>query len=89
MISRTRNNHSAKFKAEVAVSALREHATISELASKHDVHATVIHRWKCQVLASMEAGGSGKRERRATPLTRHTPGDPRQDWPVECGMGFQ
>ena len=57
---RTRKNHPANFKAKVALAALREDAPISELASKYGVHATVIHRWKREALASMEAGFSGK-----------------------------
>lgn len=59
-MSRTRKNHPASFKAQVALSALREDAPISELALKYGVHATVIHRWKREALASMEAGFSGK-----------------------------
>lgn len=61
-MSRTRKNHPASFKAKVALSALREDAPISELAVKYGVHATVIHRWKKEALASMEAGFSGKLE---------------------------
>ncbi len=59
-MSRTRKNHPASFKAKVALSALREDAPVSELALKYGVHATVIHRWKKEALASMEAGFSGK-----------------------------
>jgi len=62
-MSRTRKNHPASFKAKVALSAIREDAPISELASKYGVHATVIHRWKREALASMEAGFSGKLEK--------------------------
>ena len=65
-MSRTRKNHPANFKAKVALSALREDATISELALKYGVHATVIHRWKREALVSMEAGFSGKREKSRT-----------------------
>ncbi len=61
-MSRTRKNHPASFKAKVALSALREDAPVSELALKYGVHATVIHRWKKEALASMEAGFSGKLE---------------------------
>lgn len=63
-MSRVRKNHPASFKAKVALSALREDAPISELASKYGVHATVIHRWKREALASMEEGFSGKGEKR-------------------------
>ena len=65
-MSRTRKNHPASFKAKVALSALREDAPISELALKYGVHATVIHRWKREALASMEAGFSGKSEKTNT-----------------------
>jgi transposase len=59
-MSRTRKNHPARFKAQVALSALREDTPVSDLALKYGVHATVIHRWKKEALASMEAGFSGK-----------------------------
>ena len=62
-MSRSRKNHPANFKAKVALSALREDAPVSELALKYGVHATVIHRWKKEALASMEAGFSGKLEK--------------------------
>lgn len=61
-MSRTRKNYSAKFKSQVVLSALREDAPISELSSRYGVHSTVIHRWKKEALASMEAGFSGKIE---------------------------
>ena len=70
-MSRTRKNHPASFKAQVALSALREDAPVSELALKYGVHATVIHRWKKDALASMEAGFSGKLEKAATDNESH------------------
>jgi len=59
-MSSTRKNHPASFKARVALSALREDATISELSLKYGVHTSVIHRWKKEALVSMGAGFSGK-----------------------------
>lgn len=70
-MSRTRKNHSAVFKAQVALSALREDMPVSELALKYGVHATVIHRWKKEALASMEAGFSGKLEKASTDHAAH------------------
>jgi len=65
-MSSTRKNHPANFKAKEALAAFREDAPISELAIQYGVHATVIHRWKREALASMEAGFSGKREKAHT-----------------------
>jgi transposase len=62
-MSRIRKSHSADFKAKVALAALREDATLAELSTRYGVHATVIHRWKKDALASMTAGFSGKQER--------------------------
>ena len=62
-MSRIKKNHPASFKAQVALSALREDAPISELSIKYGVHATVIHRWKKEALVSMKAGFSGKLEK--------------------------
>ena len=46
-----RKVHSAAFKAQVALAALREDRTVSQLTSKYGVHATLIHGWKKQLLA--------------------------------------
>lgn len=62
-MSKIRKHHSAEFKAQVALAAIREDATIAELTSRYGVHATVIHRWKKEAIASLTAGFSGKQER--------------------------
>lgn len=62
-MSRTRKSHSAQFKAKVVLEALREDTPVSELALKHGVHATVIHRWKKEAAMLIESGFSGKQEK--------------------------
>lgn len=59
-MSKIRKNYPAKFKAQVALSALREDASVAELSVRYGVHPTVINRWKKEALASMEAGFSGQ-----------------------------
>jgi transposase len=54
-MARKRTRHTAGFKAQVALAALKEDRTVSELASKFDVHPTLIHGWKKQLLAGAES----------------------------------
>jgi transposase-like protein len=49
-MARTRKSHTAVFKAQVAFAAVKGDKTISELASLHGVHPTMIHAWKKQLL---------------------------------------
>jgi transposase len=49
-MKRSRRNHSSKFKARVALEALRGDATLTELGSRHGVHATQIAAWRKQAL---------------------------------------
>jgi transposase len=48
---RPRRNHSAAFKAPVALEALRGEKTLAELAAHHDVHANQITTWKNELLS--------------------------------------
>jgi transposase len=50
MTRRTRRNHSAVFKAKVAMAAIKGDKTLAELAQAFDVHANQITQWKTQLL---------------------------------------
>lgn len=52
---RPRRNHSAPFKAKVALAALRGDKTLAELAEQYDVHANQITRWKQPAMENMAA----------------------------------
>ena len=45
-----RRNFDPSFKAKVALEALRERKTLSELASQYDLHPNQIANWKQQLL---------------------------------------
>jgi transposase-like protein len=61
-MKRTRRNHSASFKAKVALAAIKRDKTLVELAEQFDVHPNQISDWKQQVLdrASTVFEGPGK-----------------------------
>jgi len=52
---RKRKQYQAGFKAQVALAALKEDRTVNELASKFDVHPTLIHGWKKQLVVGAES----------------------------------
>lgn len=59
-----RKQHTAAFKAQVAVAAVKGDRTVNELAGQYGVHPTMIHGWKKLLLASVEevfAKGGGAR----------------------------
>jgi transposase-like protein len=50
-MKRTRRNHGAAYKAQVALVAVRGDKTLAELAEPFRIHPTQITEWKQQLLA--------------------------------------
>ena len=63
MAKRPRRNHSAAFKAKVALAAVKGEKTLAELAQQFDVHPNQVTQWKAQLLegaAGVFGGGGGE-----------------------------
>jgi putative transposase len=57
-----RRNHSAQFKAKVAMAAAKGDKTIAELSSEFGVHPNQITQWKKQLLESLPEIFSHRRQ---------------------------
>ena len=69
MTKRTRRNHTAGFKAKVALAAIKGDRTLADLAQLFDVHPNQITTWKAQLLeGAASVFGSGATSAEATPV---------------------
>lgn len=68
-----RKRHTAAFKAQVALAAVKNDRTANELASQYGVHPTLVNTWKKQLVhgaeqvfaAKLNAGGNDGEARQA------------------------
>lgn len=60
-----RKYHTAEFKAKVALEAIREVKTASQIASEYQVHVAQVSQWKKQALDQMAESFATKRARDA------------------------
>jgi transposase len=64
-MSKKRNRYTPEFKAKVALAALRNEETISELAARFGVHPTMINSWKRALLeGAAEVFDNGRNSRK-------------------------
>ncbi len=49
-MKRPRRNHSAAFKAKVAIAAVKGDQTLASLAERYDVHPNQITQWKTELM---------------------------------------
>jgi putative transposase len=70
-----RKNHTAAFKAQVALAAVKNDQTVNQLAGHFGIHATLVHSWKKQLAQGAEQvftsgvkGGSADAEAREAEL---------------------
>ena len=69
-MKRTRRNHTAAFKAKVALAAIKGEKTLAELGVQYDVHTNQITQWKSElILRSIEifATAAERKEAAAVP----------------------
>ena len=67
-----RKSYSSKFKAKVALEAIKGEYSIAELSSKHEVHSNQISNWKGIFLQNMDTlfNGSRKKTNEESEITR-------------------
>ncbi len=71
-MKRTRRNHGATFKAQVALAAVKGDKTVAELAEQFQVHPTQITDWKQQLLAQAAGVFGGVQSPTDTPDLKST-----------------
>ena len=70
-MGKIRKHHSAAFKAKVALAAVKEERTVSQLASEYEVHPNQIRQWKKRWLDEASDIFSTRRDKAARNQEEH------------------
>jgi len=58
-----RKTFTSKFKAKVAIEALKGHQTVNQIAAEYEVHPSQVNAWKKQLLeSSSDVFGKGRKQ---------------------------
>lgn len=57
-----KRNHGSAFKAKVAIAAIKEELTQSQITSHYGIHTTQVRNWKTQAMEAIQQSFSKKRE---------------------------
>ena len=68
MSRRPRRNHTAAFKAKVALAAVKGEKTLAELAEQFDIHPNQITQWKSQLMEGAAGVFGEARVEQAAPV---------------------
>lgn len=64
MTKKPRTPRTAAFKKKIALEALREDKTLSQLASEHSVHPLQVGKWKKELIEGAESLFESKKDRK-------------------------
>lgn len=64
MTKKPRTPRTAAFKKKIALEALREDKTLSQLASEHGIHPLQVGKWKKELIDGAESLFLGKKDRK-------------------------
>ena len=84
----TRRKHTAEFKAKVAIDALREQSTLSELSLKYGLSQAQISRWKSEFVKNAAAAFDNSRPRQEAEIQKERDSLHRKIGELEMQLDF-